>query len=138
MFAFSIEFLCSHSVILVLDNFAKIVDNANIDVDTRGQSKSKSKSIMGIPAIILCGMYCTALYFIVIVICQSNNINKSAINIICLLSVCWTPIQCVLLYKSISNTDDWDTNYSMIVLQVRCQKCITLILGLILIFICLW
>ena len=45
VFAFSIEFLCSHSVILVLDNFAKIVDNINFDVDTRGQSKSKSKSI---------------------------------------------------------------------------------------------
>ena len=45
VYAFSIGFLCSHSVILVLDNFAKIVYNANIDVDTRGQSKSKSKSI---------------------------------------------------------------------------------------------
>ena len=38
VFAFSIEFLCSHSVNLILDNFAKIVDNAN---NTHGQSKRK-------------------------------------------------------------------------------------------------
>ena len=36
--------------------------------------------------------------------------------------VCWTPIQTVLLYKSVtSNLEDWDTNYNMIVLQVKCQ-----------------
>ena len=36
--------------------------------------------------------------------------------------VCWTPIQTVLLYKSVtSNLEDWDTNYNMIVLQVRCH-----------------
>ena len=36
--------------------------------------------------------------------------------------MCWTPIQTVLLYKSVTrNLEDWDTNYNMIVLQVRCH-----------------
>ena len=34
------------------------------------------------------------------------------------MSVCWAPIQSVLLYKSVMDTADWDTSYISIVIQV--------------------
>ena len=44
--AFSIEFLCSYWVNLILDNFAKIVNNANIDV-VKGKAKYRVFHVIG-------------------------------------------------------------------------------------------
>jgi len=50
-----------------------------------------------------------------------KRVTALVFTVILVFIVCWSPIQIVLLYKSVTDSDDWDTDYSMIIIQIVSQ-----------------